>query len=377
MNNKPLLSIAIPTYNRADCLENLLNCIMPQAVKLKGEVEICISDNNSADKTAEVATSFKAKFPGLIKYNRNKENLGFDKNILKIIEMSDGDFIWTFGDDDSIADNGLEEVIKVVKKSNKENMGLITTRVESYFIDKQTGQRIVIGSTLDKNKPEIFEIDKKDVIGMRSRGSGFMSVLIFNAKFLRKIIKEDKETIKKAIGVAYIHILLRSLIFLKYPYLHGIVLNRPMVFQELPSYKVVIEDKFMLHYQAQKRMNNVLLSYKPAEGNYVSFIANMNKKIRWGFVTDMVGMRAFGNFNYLSYFGCLKLFFQYAIFIDALLFSFVFSVLFFIPPIVLISFHKALLMARYGKGWREHWFLTNNFISITTKGTRRIEYKNF
>lgn len=371
MKNKPLLSIAILTYNRAACLENLLNHIVPQAAKFRGEVEICISNNDSSDNTQEVVMSFKEKYPDLINYNKNEKNIGFDKNILKIIEISNGDFILTFGDDDSIADNGVEEVIEVVRKSNKENTGLITTRVESYFIDKQTGQRVVCGTTFDKNKPETFKTDKKDIIGTRFRSSGFMSVLIFNNRVLKKIIEEDKETIEKATGVAYMHILLRSFMFLKYPYLDAITLNKTIVLQELPCYKFFIEDKFIMHYRVQKKMNNLILSYKYMDKGRASLIVKINKKLRGEFIVDMIGMRAFKNFNYFSYIGCLKLFFQHSTFIDALIFSFVFSILFLIPPIVLIFFYKVLLMIKYGKKWKVQWFLANNFISITTKGTTR------
>ena len=98
MDNKIFLSIAILTYNRASSLENLLNNILPQAKISKEGVQVCISNNGSEDNTREVVAGFQKKYPDLIKYNENKENLGFDANMVKALEMSDGNFGWTFGD---------------------------------------------------------------------------------------------------------------------------------------------------------------------------------------------------------------------------------------------------------------------------------------
>lgn len=53
-NKQPLLSICIPTYNRASYLEGaILNIITDNA--FGDEVEIIISDNASTDNTEEIA----------------------------------------------------------------------------------------------------------------------------------------------------------------------------------------------------------------------------------------------------------------------------------------------------------------------------------
>lgn len=373
MENEILLSIAIPTWNRAGSLQKLLENILSQ-VKELGGVEVCISDNNSTDNTGEVVAGFNKKYPALINYNKNKENVGFDKNMLLVIEMSKGDFIWTLGDDDSIVENGLKEIIGFFKKNNKKDTGLVVLRTESYFIDQQTGKKFICGSTFDRNKPETFKIENKDVIGMSSPVSGFMSLLIFNGKILKELIKEDKEIIEEAIGTAFIHVFLRSLMFLKHSSLNAVAFNKPMVLQEVPSYKFIIEDKFMLHYRVQKKMNNLLVSYKYMDKNYIPLIIKINNKLRKRFVEDMLVMRAFKRFNYFSYLGCLKSFFKNATLTDALLFSFVFSILFIIPPAILILLYKFLLIIRHGKKWREKWSLASSFIYITGKGDRRLNY---
>ena len=52
MNKNKLLSICIPTFNRANLLNNLLNSIDIANIDAS-IVEVCISDNNSTDNTKE------------------------------------------------------------------------------------------------------------------------------------------------------------------------------------------------------------------------------------------------------------------------------------------------------------------------------------
>lgn len=72
-NNKPLLSICIPTFNRGEYLRGALENIVNDPA-FDEDVEIVISDNASTDTTGKVAMEFTERFPN-IKYFRNDENL--------------------------------------------------------------------------------------------------------------------------------------------------------------------------------------------------------------------------------------------------------------------------------------------------------------
>lgn len=74
-----LLSICIPTYNRPKHLLNCLNSLTLQSYK---NFEVCISDNASASNIKKLIKPFKKKLN--IKFNRNKKNLGFALNLLKV-----------------------------------------------------------------------------------------------------------------------------------------------------------------------------------------------------------------------------------------------------------------------------------------------------
>ena len=369
MEKEILLSIAIPTYNRAKSLENLLRGLLPQVKKREREVEICISDNGSEDSTREVVTNFENEYPGLLRYRTNEKNLGIDKNILLVMEMSRGEFIWTLGDDDTIAENAVEEIIEFT--GHNKNAGLIVMKEETYFIDTQTGQRTFYHSTLNKNKAGVFTIEKKDIIGLSFPEIAFMSVLVFNNAIIKKIFAEDMSVIESGIGTHHVHIPLCALIFLKYSTLDAIAFNiHPIVYRELPRFKFFIEDKFMLHYRVQKEINKIVLSYNNI-ADYAPMIVRGDKRLTMVFAKDMAIMRAFGTFNYFSYAGCLKLFFREASLADALLFSFIFLTLSITPPAFLASLYKVLLIARHGKNWKMQWDVLYSVSSITTSGTRR------
>ena len=114
MNNKPLLSIAIPTYNHSKFLKDLLDSILSQLAK---DVEIVVSDNCSPDETQELVNEYKIKCPN-IKYFRNEINLGFDRNFINCVRRARGDYVWIIGDDDRLAPGAIEYIKKIIKNQS-------------------------------------------------------------------------------------------------------------------------------------------------------------------------------------------------------------------------------------------------------------------
>ena len=91
---QPILSICIPTYNRADILRNNLEIISEQLNENRtNEVEIIVSDNCSPDITREVAANMQ-KLGLPIVYNRNAENIGADGNFLKCMTIASGKYVY-------------------------------------------------------------------------------------------------------------------------------------------------------------------------------------------------------------------------------------------------------------------------------------------
>lgn len=112
-----LLSICIPTFNRAEYLRELLESINAEIKKHTGiasKFKIYISDNASTDKTYELCNGYSSIIHNL-EYSRNEVNLGGDKNIFKCCTTGTGKYRWVMGDDELIAPDGLAHIIKILE----------------------------------------------------------------------------------------------------------------------------------------------------------------------------------------------------------------------------------------------------------------------
>ncbi len=116
--NNTILSICIPTYNRAQYLKKTLTSIVSQFKNedIRRQVEIVISDNASEDNTREVVEEFKNRFEN-VKYFRNNKNLGFDRNLYNAIRKSEGLFCWTLNDDKILNSNALDYMLNILKSN--------------------------------------------------------------------------------------------------------------------------------------------------------------------------------------------------------------------------------------------------------------------
>ncbi len=113
MAYKPLLTIAIPTYNRSLYLAQLLTVLTPQLFQ-ESRVELIISDNASTDDTQFMIATFQRD--GLIcRYLKNESNLGPDGNILRCFEEANGKYVWVFGDDDIMVPGTIEKIRKLLE----------------------------------------------------------------------------------------------------------------------------------------------------------------------------------------------------------------------------------------------------------------------
>ena len=77
-----LLTIAVPTYNRAELLNKQLAWLAKSIKGYESECEIIISDNCSEDNTQEIVKKWQSSLPATTFHiNRNSENVGVMKNI--------------------------------------------------------------------------------------------------------------------------------------------------------------------------------------------------------------------------------------------------------------------------------------------------------
>ena len=103
----PILTIAIPTFNRAAYLaQNLAQLQSEVKMVSEKDVEILVSDNCSTDLTHSVVDD--ACEAGLrIRYVRNSENVGWGRNFAQCFNLARGKYVLLLGDDDLLVDGAL------------------------------------------------------------------------------------------------------------------------------------------------------------------------------------------------------------------------------------------------------------------------------
>jgi len=112
---KPILTVGIPTFNRASRLRGLLDSIANQYTgDVKERVEILISDNCSTDETWSVLGEYSEKHGFQIR--RNEKNLGMDQNLCEICKVARGEFMWWMGDDDIVLPDFLAWIIGLLEE---------------------------------------------------------------------------------------------------------------------------------------------------------------------------------------------------------------------------------------------------------------------
>ncbi|MEI8570345.1 glycosyltransferase family 2 protein [Methylomonas sp. LW13] len=129
--NRPLLTIAIPTWNRANYLVKNIEQIVSQLGELTYPIEILVSDNCSSDNTKDCVDEFLNK--GLpIRYIRNSENIGPDLNIAQCFNQAAGQYVLIFGDDDLLIDGSLKHLESLLARKN---YGVVSVRAYGYDFD--------------------------------------------------------------------------------------------------------------------------------------------------------------------------------------------------------------------------------------------------
>lgn len=168
--NRPYLTIGIPTYNRssqlAESLEHITKIITKNS--LNNDVEIFISNNASTDNTEEMVKSFQKNYQN-IRYAKNDVNLGYDRNVDKVLTEARGNFCWTLSDDDYINDESIVYILSIIKENP--NVAYICIDNDA-IVDGKDGVKIKDGN-------ELFQ-KYNSIIG------GLLSQNIYNKDFLAK-----------------------------------------------------------------------------------------------------------------------------------------------------------------------------------------------
>ena len=112
-----LLSLCVPTYNRAALLSQSLRAILSQLTpEMAQAVEVVVLDNASPDDTPAVVEEARADFPAAaVRYVRRPENIGADANFCTASAEAAGEFVYLVSDDDVLLPGAVAKLLTCIQ----------------------------------------------------------------------------------------------------------------------------------------------------------------------------------------------------------------------------------------------------------------------
>jgi len=110
LGTEPLLTVAIPTFDRNEILKANLAKLIPQ---MTTECAILILDNHSPTPVTDTLTDLIARHPNVrVDIVRHPVNIGGNANIVRCFESCITKWMWLLGDDDDVAPNAITTVLR-------------------------------------------------------------------------------------------------------------------------------------------------------------------------------------------------------------------------------------------------------------------------
>jgi glycosyltransferase involved in cell wall biosynthesis len=122
----PLVTIAVPTFNRAELVKGCITAALQQSY---AHFELLVSDNASTDETPEVLNSFSDQRLRIV---RQQTNVGLLANLNVLLERARGEFIVFVPDDDRIAPHMLERCMTLAEREPE--ISVVVTLCNVHFV---------------------------------------------------------------------------------------------------------------------------------------------------------------------------------------------------------------------------------------------------
>lgn len=127
--NRALLSICVPTFNRANCLDHLLKCLEGIKAAHGENIEVCLSNNHSDDGTTRLIEYFSGRFA--LKTVTQAKNIGATLNALEVVRLATGRWILIIGDDDELDPASFSKLLDVLRSADAGDWVLVGVRNET------------------------------------------------------------------------------------------------------------------------------------------------------------------------------------------------------------------------------------------------------
>ena len=153
-NQQELVSICVPIFNRQNLLVESINSIQNQTYQ---NIEIILVDNNSTDRSYELILENFSNIKNITIY-KNNENIGYNQNFNKCIDLAKGKYIGIFHSDDIYDKDIVKKSIELI--SSNEKIGLVCSYGERINIDGEITGKFDIPRQLLKKKKLNFDFEE-------------------------------------------------------------------------------------------------------------------------------------------------------------------------------------------------------------------------
>src|SRR6266542_751728 len=111
---RPLLSITMPTRNRAELLEGALGSVLEAMAPVASQVEVTVSDGSDGDASGRVVRRLLAGWPGGFRYVWNRPALELTRNMNRSVELAGGEWVQQLDDDDRMLPGAGAAMIEAI-----------------------------------------------------------------------------------------------------------------------------------------------------------------------------------------------------------------------------------------------------------------------
>lgn len=156
LSHNPFLSICVTSYNRVNELYRCLKSVDSVYIDL---IEIVISEDCSPkkDEIEQIVNCYISETDYNVVYNTNIINLGYDRNLGKLIELARGEYILFMSDDDTFCIKALDKIIVTLQEKEcavafspfKENN-------KDFFFNREFGKTMLIPQGIENVKKYLY-----------------------------------------------------------------------------------------------------------------------------------------------------------------------------------------------------------------------------
>ncbi len=142
-NTNNLVSIGMPTYNRAALLPRALDALLNQTYK---NIELIISDDGSTDDTEKICEAYAAR-DARVRYIRHPENIGHVTNFVFGLKQARGDYFMWAADDDRWDARFIEKLLGALRQNPEHRLAM--SSYQRIFTDGEIHDSVVFSGAAD------------------------------------------------------------------------------------------------------------------------------------------------------------------------------------------------------------------------------------